>query len=98
VVALLAGSNGLLHLSTNCTYAFARKPRNHLRALAFFDESAHGQVGGPGGTVALTDGRLGQAVLMGCHRCWLSVPRSSFAGFRFPPDVIVVAVRSMPLS
>ena len=24
----------------------------------------------------------------------LPVPRSSFAGFRFPPDVIVVAVRS----
>ena len=24
---------------------------------------------------------------------WLPVPRSSFAGFRFPPDVIVVAVR-----
>jgi IS6 family transposase len=27
------------------------------------------------------------------HRCWLSAPQSSFAGFRFPPDVIVVAVR-----
>ena len=25
-------------------------------------------------------------------RCW-SPPRSAFAGFRFPPDVIVVAVR-----
>jgi transposase, IS6 family len=27
------------------------------------------------------------------HRSRLSVPRSSFAGFRFPPEVIVVAVR-----
>jgi transposase-like protein len=45
------------------------------------------------GTVAFADGRFGQAVLMGRHRCRLSVPRSSFAGFRFPPDVIVVAVR-----
>ena len=24
---------------------------------------------------------------------WLQVPRSSFAGFRFPPDMIVVAMR-----
>jgi hypothetical protein len=45
------------------------------------------------GTVAFIDGGFGQAVLMRRHRCWLSAPRSSFAGFRFPPDVIVVAVR-----
>jgi transposase, IS6 family len=45
------------------------------------------------GTVAFTDGGFGQAVLMRRHRCSLSVPRSSFAGFRFPPEVIVVAVR-----
>lgn len=34
------------------------------------------------------------------RRCcsWLPAWRSSFAGFRFPPDVITVAVRSMPLS
>ena len=45
------------------------------------------------GTVASADGRLGQAVLM--HRCRfrLPAPRSSFAGFRFPPEVIMVAVR-----
>ena len=30
---------------------------------------------------------------MCCHHFRLSTPRSSFAGFRFPPDVIVVAVR-----
>ena len=29
------------------------------------------------------------------HRCraWVSASRSGFAGFRFPPDVIIVAVR-----
>jgi hypothetical protein len=45
------------------------------------------------GTVASADDRLGQAVLM--HRCRVRVPapRSSFAGFRFPPEVITVAVR-----
>ena|SRR5436853_5472830 len=32
------------------------------------------------------------------RRMWVRPPRSTFAGFRFPPDVIVVAVRSMPLS
>ncbi len=46
-----------------------------------------------GGTVAFADGDFGQAVLMRRHRCRLLAPRSSFAGFRFPPDVIVVAVR-----
>jgi transposase-like protein len=45
------------------------------------------------GTVAFADGGFGQAVLMRRHRSGLSAPRSSFAGFRFPPDVIVVAVR-----
>jgi hypothetical protein len=35
------------------------------------------------GTVAFVDCRFGQAVLMGRHRCRLSVPRSSFPGFRF---------------
>ena len=33
------------------------------------------------------------------HRPYrVPAPRSSFAGFRFPPDVIMLAVRSMPLS
>ena len=45
------------------------------------------------GTVASTDGELGQAVLMHRRHSGLSVPRSSFAGFRFPPEVITVAVR-----
>jgi IS6 family transposase len=47
----------------------------------------------PTGTVAFADGGFGQAVLMHRHRSGLSAPRSSFAGFRFPPEVIVVAVR-----
>ena len=25
--------------------------------------------------------------------CWVRPPRSAFAGFRFPPDVIIVAIR-----
>ena len=39
------------------------------------------------------DGLVGQAVLM--RRCSRRVPapRSGFAGFRFPPEVIMVAVR-----
>ena len=27
------------------------------------------------------------------RRCWVRPPRSAFAGFRFPPDVIIVAIR-----
>src|ERR1700710_852270 len=45
------------------------------------------------GTVASADGWLGQAVLMRRCRVRLPAPRSSFAGFRFPPEVITVAVR-----
>jgi hypothetical protein len=45
------------------------------------------------GTVAFAEGRLGQAVLMRRCRFRLPVPKSSFAGFRFPPEVITVAVR-----
>ncbi len=41
----------------------------------------------------VTDGELGQAVLMHRRHSGLPVPRSSFAGFRFPPEVITVAVR-----
>jgi transposase, IS6 family len=36
---------------------------------------------------------LGQTVLMARCRPWMPVPRSSFTGFRFPPEVILVAVR-----
>ena len=25
--------------------------------------------------------------------CWVRPPRSAFAGFRFPPDVVIVAIR-----
>ena len=47
----------------------------------------------PWGTVASADGGLGQAVLMRRRHSRLPAPRSSFAGFRFPPEVITVAVR-----
>ena len=45
------------------------------------------------GAVALTDHQFGQAELMRRRHPRLPVPRSSFAGFRFPPDVIMIAVR-----
>jgi transposase-like protein len=45
------------------------------------------------GTVAFADGRLGQAVLMRSRHSRLAVPQSSFVGFRFPPEVITLAVR-----
>jgi hypothetical protein len=35
----------------------------------------------------------GQAELMRRRACQVPAPRSSFAGFRFPPDVIMIAVR-----
>jgi IS6 family transposase len=41
----------------------------------------------------LTEDVLGQAELMGRRHRRVSAPRSGFAGFRFPPDVIMVAVR-----
>src|SRR5918994_899449 len=44
------------------------------------------------GSVALTEGRLGQAGLMP-RPLTAPAPRSSFAGFRFPPEVIMLAVR-----
>ncbi len=45
------------------------------------------------GSVALTDRGLGQGGSV--RRCSARVPapRSAFAGFRFPPEVIMVAVR-----
>ena len=44
------------------------------------------------GTVALAECWLGQAGLMP-RRLAAPAPRSSFAGFRFPPEVIMLAVR-----
>ena len=41
----------------------------------------------------LADGLLGQARLMRHCPARVLVPRSGFAGFRFPPDVIMIAVR-----
>jgi hypothetical protein len=46
----------------------------------------------PKESVALTDGRLRKAGLMP-RRLAASPPRSSFAGFRFPAEVIMLAVR-----
>jgi hypothetical protein len=46
-----------------------------------------------GGAVALTDHQFGHAELMRRRHPRPPVPRSSFAGFRFPPDVIMLAVR-----
>jgi transposase-like protein len=45
------------------------------------------------GTVALTDDKLGQAELMRPRPARLPAPNSGFTGVRFPPDVIMVAVR-----
>ena len=45
------------------------------------------------GTVALVDDRLGQAVLMRRRHRRVPPPESSFAGFRFPREVIVLSVR-----
>jgi hypothetical protein len=47
----------------------------------------------PGGTVAFADDQLGQAELMHRRPARVPAPRSSFAGFRFPPEVITVAAR-----
>ncbi len=43
---------------------------------------------------ALVDDLLKQAGLIRCRDVRVSPPRSSFAGFRFPPVLIMVAVRS----
>lgn len=48
----------------------------------------------PSGTVASASHKVGQAAgLMRRHPTRVPVPRSGFTGFRFPPDVIMVAVR-----
>ena len=44
------------------------------------------------GTVALADDRCRQAGLMRRHDVRVSPHRSSFTGFRFPSEVIIVAV------
>jgi IS6 family transposase len=45
------------------------------------------------GSVALADDVLGQAELMGRRHRRVPPPRSGFAGFRFPGEVIMLAVR-----
>jgi hypothetical protein len=64
---------------------------------AELDEPGAGKAAGVGGepqqgSVALTEGRLRKAGLMP-RRLASPAPRSSFAGFRFPPEVIMLAVR-----
>src|SRR6187455_2139917 len=49
--------------------------------------------GGASGSVALLEGVIVQAGLMSHRPAAVAVPRSSFAGFRFPPEVIMLAVR-----
>src|SRR5688500_4813195 len=46
-----------------------------------------------GGAVALAEGWLGQARLMPHRPAAVRAPRSSFAGFRFPSEVIMLAMR-----
>ncbi|MGH3722478.1 MAG: hypothetical protein ACRDRI_27320 [Pseudonocardiaceae bacterium] len=46
-----------------------------------------------GGTVASLDDQVGQAELMRRRHVRVPPPRSGFAGFRFPPGMIMVAVR-----
>lgn len=48
------------------------------------------------GAVASVEGEVGQAVLMRRRPRRVPSPQSGFAGFRFPPDVIMVAVRWYP--
>jgi len=47
----------------------------------------------PCGSVASVVGKIRQAVMMRPRPARVSEPRSSFAGFRFPQDVIMIAVR-----
>jgi hypothetical protein len=47
----------------------------------------------PGGAVASVESKVRQAWSMRRRCCRVPALRSSFAGFRFPPDVIVIAVR-----
>lgn len=49
------------------------------------------------GTVAFVDNWFGRAGSMRRRAARVAVPKSGFAGFRLPPDVIMVAVRwSLP--
>jgi transposase, IS6 family len=53
----------------------------------------HGELAGLGGAVALVDGSFRQAEPMRRRHRRVPPPRPSFAGFRFPREVIVLAVR-----
>jgi hypothetical protein len=86
-VAVASAFTGLVELD---------RPRRPLRSAC--TGPCHGVHRTLAGTVALTADVLGQAELMS-RRCRRVPPsRSSLAGFRFPREVIVLAVRSMPLS
>jgi hypothetical protein len=47
----------------------------------------------PSGTVAFAGDGFGQAVLMRRRPVRVPAPQSGFAGFRLPPEVIMVTVR-----
>jgi hypothetical protein len=69
-----------------------------LWALMFDAESAaravlSGRAGGYRGSVASTDAVLGQGRRMRRRAGRVRPPQSGFTGFRFPPEVIMVAVR-----
>ena len=52
-----------------------------------------GRPGTSSGSVASVEGEAGQAVPVRCDPRRVMSPRSGFGGFRFPPAVIMVAVR-----
>jgi hypothetical protein len=70
--------------------SLTERPRGVLRALLRCRV-----VGTVGGSVASVEDKIRswQAEVMRRRRVRVPAPRSSFAGFRFPPEVIMVAVR-----
>jgi hypothetical protein len=62
-------------------------------ALQRLVDALGGAADGRGGTVVSADHQVGQAGLMRRRPAPAPASRSSFAGFRFPPEVITVAVR-----
>ena len=73
-----AGLRGKVVVVQFCTFSCI----NWLRTMPYIK-----------GSVASVENKIGQAWLM-CRRPHrVSASRSNFSGFRFPPDVIMVAVR-----
>ena len=76
-----------------CTYSCRRPPSRSRRSVRMVAPEGGGVWPPGGGSVALAEGGLGQAGLMSHRPAAVPAPRSSFAGFRFPPEVIMLAVR-----